>query len=224
MKNKIYQILVIVLVSTSVFAQTENVEEVKKTKFSHEIGFNSMALVKQIFNFSNTTTNAESPYLAMYKLGFGKNFIRTSVGGNYNSKKDQVEGFLDSKTTTKSDVFARFGFERQTQLKSKIRMSFGIDAVYEYHDNAVIIDSGLDQAITIDKENIMGVGPVMGIHFQLNKHLSLYTETAFYYSYSTTLKQKDFVKNPEFKDTENESKGKKASFLPPTGLFLLYQF
>lgn len=201
-----------------------SVKNNKEHSTSHEVGFNSIATLKQILNFSNNNTSAESPYMAMYKLGLGKHYFRFSLGGNQSQKLEQIEGFLDSKTLRKIDLYSRLGYERQKQASKRIRLSYGIDAVYEMHDVTSIQDSGLDKAFSIENEKAFGGGPFLGFNFQFNKHFAIYTESALYYTYSIGIKQKDFTNNPDFKDTENASYSSKTSFLPPTALFLLYKF
>jgi hypothetical protein len=194
-----------------------------KNALTHEIGFNSLTLLKQVFNFSNTSNNIESPYLIMYKLGLGKNFLRASIGGSYSNRVEQIDGFLDSKTVRNTALSSRIGYERQ-HTSNRIRFSYGIDGTWDIKNNANIADSGFDQVYIVESENSFGGGPFMGISLNLTKHLSLYTEVGAYFTYTVVSKQTDFVKNPEFNDIENKATLQKINYLAPTSLFLLYKF
>lgn len=223
-KYLIYTIFSVVF-CVNIYAQniTTPAESNPKIAFTHEIGFNSLTLLKQVFNFSNTTSSPESPYLVMYKLGLGKNFIRASIGGTYSNKKEQVDGFLDSKTVKSTVISSRLGYERQ-HTTNRIRFSYGFDGIWDVKNNANITDSGFDKVYIIESENAIGAGPFMGLSWNLTKHLSLYTEVGAYFTYANLSKQTDFVKNPDFNDIESDSNIKKISYLAPTSLFLLYKF
>lgn len=205
-------------------AQTVSADETPKPiAFSHQLGFNGLTLLKQVFNFSNTSAAAESPYLVMYKLGLGKNYIRASIGGNYTNKKEQVDGFLDSKTIKNTLLSSRLGYERQHSSKH-FQFCYGFDGILDIKSNANITDSGFDKVYIIENENAFGGGPFMGLAWNISKHLSLYTETGAYFTFSAISKQTDFVKNPDFNDIESEATLKKVYYLAPTSLFLLYKF
>lgn len=224
MKKQYLLLISLIAFLTKNFAQTADIPEApKKISVSHELGFNSLILLKQVFNFSGTTNVAESPYFIMYKLGLGRNFIRASIGANYTNKKEQVDGFLDSKTIKNTAISSRLGFERQ-HYSNHFRFSYGVDGIWDIKNNANITDSGFDKVFIIENENSFGAGPFMGLSWNLTKNLSLYTEVAMYFSHSTSSKQTDFVKNPDFNDIENKANLQKVNYLAPTSLFLLYKF
>ena len=205
----------------SINAQEEMVKP--KIKITQSIGANTASVLRKMLKVNADSSSANS-YLLLYKLHIGKNGIRMSGLANRNSEIEKVAGFLDSKTLRTSNYAARVGYERQRNAGKHFTFSYGIDAVWEYKENSLNSDTGLDNVTITKIQKSLGGGPFLGLTWQLNQHLSLYSEVGMYYMLGRKVNITDFVKNPEFNDIKDASDFSKTNYLVPSGLFLQYHF
>lgn len=220
MKKYLYILLIMCLLN-NVIAQEEVVKP--KIKIEQSIGVNTASVLRKMLKVSPDSSNANS-YLLMYKLRIGKNGIRMSGLANLNSETEKVAGFADSKTLRTSNYAARVGYERQSNAGKRFTFSYGVDAVWEYRENSLNSDTGLDNVTITKLQRSMGGGPFLGLTWQLSKHLSLYSEVGMYYMVGRKVNLTDFVKNPEFNDIKEASDFSKINYVVPSGLFLQYHF
>ena len=85
-------------------------------------------------------------------------------------------------------------------------------------------NSVTDIVTTGDDTWSLGGGPVVGIQVNIHKRISLFTETAFYYSYSSTRTKVNSLNFPEGNVSKVSDITQAGKFLLPTSLFFVFRF
>ncbi len=224
-KNTLILFLIIFLASPLFAQEVPDVEEARPSvDISHEIGLNATSLLKQIINLSDTTI-ATSPYLVTYKLMFNNKIgLRCGLGAKYKRSEDTVDGFDDSTVNTERAFDVRLGVEWQKQLAGKWRLAFGGDVIAGSSLDKIVVDTGFDVVTFKDETSSYGAGPVLGLYFDINKSISLYTEAAAYFTTTESSSSQQFKNFPEFDDESNKREINAFEFQLPTTLYLTFTF
>lgn len=222
MKKTLLLLFVSLFFAGQILAQEE--DSGSERQLNHEIGVNATRLIQQILSFGDTTI-ASSPYLITYKL-MTKHSIgfRAGFGGNYNRKKEKVENFEDSATRTNSDFDWRVGLEWQGAIGKRWKASVGLDFISNSSLSKTVIDTGFDVVTFEDKSFAIGGGPVLGLYFNINDKISLYTETAAYFTNGNISKSQDFKNFPEFNQNSDDITETTFVIHVPTSLYLVFTF
>ncbi len=171
---------------TSSFAQTPDASQTNKgAGYDQFIGVQINGLIRQVFNFNNSTapTNV-NPYLLTYninskKTGWG---IRAGIGYNYTSTSNN-DG-ITSTTTKLNDLQFRLGVEKAFKLSDKFTAGAGIDLLLNTNnDNTSNTVSSGDTTTTTTKTVISsyGGGPVGWLRYNVTERILIGTEASFYY-------------------------------------------
>jgi len=195
----------------------------KPIDFRNEIGINGTYFLKQIINLSDTSI-AVSPYLLTYKMMFNNFGIRTGIGASYKKEKSTEEDFEDSSTDINSSYNFRFGLEYQNQFHKRWTASAGLDFIYNNKTTKFTADSGFDVFTEKTTTKGSGGGPVLGLYFNFNKHLSIYTEAAFYFIQEEEEQSREFTNFPQFDNTKDTIEISELETLLPTTLYVVFRF
>ena len=207
-----------------------------KKIFDHTLGVQMNELIRQVFNFNNSTNNnLNNPYLLYYSLTHAKTGvgIRAGVGYNY---QDFTNDDGITKSATNNDVLnARFGFEKTFKLSGRFSAGVGVDALYATDKNKTVTKViGLDTVVTTVKTNMdqIGGGAMGWLRYNVNNNIQIGTETSFYYQ---TGDKKQDIKVVTVRrvggggtttTTESNTDGKESSgvFRMPVVFYLLIKF
>jgi len=175
------------------FAQADNnvpapQREKKKIEMTHQVGVQLNGLIRQVFNFNNSTINTNTnPYLLTYSLNFRSGWgARLGVGYNYVSNKSD-----DDITVTETKINTlrgRIGGEKLFKLSEKWSAGAGADFVFNRNDDVTTTtQSFADTIITVNKSKGTGLGggPMAWLRYHVTDHILIGTEASFYYVYST---------------------------------------
>jgi hypothetical protein len=214
----------LLLAFISAFANTDTTgTAVLKPKPQHQVFVNTTFFLKQIINLSNQNI-VISPYIVGYKCFFTKNHgIRLSVGGNFSRKTE----FLDTSSVRISRNYAfdyRVGYEFRYAFGKKWYLQTGVDFAGRYAFTGAKNNTTFDIVTTNTTTNVVGGGPFLGIQFQINNRIALFTETAFYYSYSWNKRKVNSDNFPEQNINRKGDSEMKGEFILPTSLFFVFQF
>lgn len=194
-------------VVTLPLAKIDTSKSKKRCSATVEIGLNANTFIKQFLSFNTFLANNQQPYIVTGKLIFNSKFaIRTGVGfTNSASKSSDLttnSGSITSSSpiTTKqanSSLDARFGLEYQKWVSAKWRYYVGADFIM---GNVTIKQESFNQQTststnyingqavttvttftTVNKtstlSNNYGGAAVIGVQYNINKRISLFTET-----------------------------------------------
>jgi|GEM_PF-5665945 len=203
-------------------------------KINHEIGFNTVLLVKQLLSNNPTSTLQQSPYLIFYNLYFkDKAGIRAGLGLFTNKIKTTIEGQPEPRLTVQNSVDLRLGFSYNFLKQNRITFNAFIDGIYgnsSFHTtNTQTIMStpgtGTITATSEDATTNTGGQAGIGVKYNLHKYLSLYIEVPVRYIASST-KTETKTTRTSFPDQKNSSKSASAGsdIMLPTTLYLVLRF
>lgn len=173
------------LLTTTAIAQ-DTTDTVKKSKiFDHRIGVQANELIRQVFNFNNSTVNTlNNPYLLTYSLTLAKPGIglRLGIGPDYSTFNND-----DGVTKVENNINklnARAGLEKIFILSDKWSAGAGIDVIFSndvsYSKTQVrSFDSALTDIAT--KEKSIGYGAMGWLRYHISPRIHIGTETSFYY-------------------------------------------
>ena len=192
-------------------------------RMEHDINVNTTFFIKQILNFSSTSLEI-SPYIVGYKFFPVRNHgLRFALGGSFN-KSTQSPDSTFVQISKVSEVDYRVGYEYRKFFGKRWMFFAGVDFINSFTVNYTKVNSSTDIITTSNNTWSIGGGPVIGIQINISKRISLFTETAFYYTYASTRSKTSSLNFPDLnvnKITDTEQTGK---FLLPTSLFFVFRF
>ena len=215
------------------FAQTEDPLSAKKEKiFDHYIGIQINGLIKQVFNFNNSTTSTNTnPYLVTYHItaiesGWG---LRLGLGYNYNSSTATDVG--TSRTSDINDLQLRVGVEKSFTLSDKWHAGAGIDFAYNKNDDKTTAITTATDTITTVTHTVTsssGGGAMAWLRYNITKNILIGTEASFYYlkgkTNTSTAFQENFGGNTQTTNSESENKLSTGTLSMPVVFYLLVKF
>jgi len=192
----------------------------QRLSFVHEIGLVAAPLER----LTSQTNTIGYPYLLTYKFSANRLALRAGIGGSYQEDIFELPDFSDNERRFNTQLDARLGIEYQKEITERWRVAFGGDAVFSRDVSTQIEDSGVDVVTTQSLTLQWGAGPVAGVWFNLNAHLSIYTEGAAYLLLGSQDRTRQFENFPEFDDELSSRSTRDLRFHIPGTLFLIYRF
>ncbi len=164
----------ILMVNTTLFAQ-----ESEKSGRTHEIGINATFFIQQFISFGTSSNVNVSPYAITYRrIKSNRGIFRAGFGMNGTTTTIEVDGTTISESHS-FVVDTRFGIERQFNIGKHWSTSLGGDLRSQFREAKTSNPQFGENFVAIDKTISNGIGPVLGIRFDINEKMGLYTETAF---------------------------------------------
>lgn len=215
------------------FAQAE--PDIKPARYEHHVGVQMNELVRQVFNFNNSASTNNNPYLLMYsvnsvKTGWG---LRLGVGYTYKSFTD--DDGITRKESNLNDLRLRLGVEKAFRLSAKWSAGVGLDGILSTDDDKTTsVVRSFDSVTTVTKTNIMslGGGGMAWLRYHITPRVLVGTETSFYYSsgqqkQTVSITQRDFSQpNQVYKTTVStiDNTAAQGVFSVPVAFYLIVKF
>lgn len=221
--------LLLFFVANSILLQAQ--DSTSHKKIEHEIGFNTVLLVKQIISNSPNTTLPQLPYQVVYTLHFNNKYgIRAGIGFNQSSTETTIQGLSAPRTTKTLSAAYRLGVNNNFLNFKRFTCNAFADLTLEQSnlttETQTSSGSGFvsDDKIT-NKSLSSGAEIGFGIKYSFNKHISLYTEVPLQCALTKTNEtdQQMFMDNGSIvnmQTTVTSSKGLSTKIFLPTTLFL----
>lgn len=198
-------VISILFLSINLNAQTNQEEKTKKNQIN--IGY---------FNaFSLTSVN---DFGIGYKRTIKNGELRFSTSFYYNSSKIEYPDDSYFYTTTTNRVRSRLGYQLH-QDYNKLQLFYGLDFIGLIENvNSERVDVDLPQNDYTSKQFTLGSGisPFIGIKYQINKSISISTETSFDVSFSKTNRKNSGSSTTSLSLSETKQLTAKLS---PLGIF-----
>ncbi|MFN8285444.1 MAG: hypothetical protein U0V74_01755 [Chitinophagales bacterium] len=217
----VFPLLILLLMAPSMRASVADTLPPAKTE--HQVFINTTFFIKQILNFSNTNI-VVSPYILGYKCFPSKHHgFRMSIGGSFSNKKEYPDStFVRIQRSGSVDV--RAGYEYRYTFGKFWTFFCGADVVGNFSPSYLRVNNSSDIVTTKTNGWSLGAGPVVGIQINVHKHISLFTETAFYYTYGRSLNKLTSVAFPELNTASRPTVNQNGQFLLPTSIYFVFKF
>jgi hypothetical protein len=222
----------------SAFAQDE---AVSPKKSNHYVGLQANQLIRQIFNFSNTNTSLNNPYLLTYAVNSVQGGGGFTMGFGYHFDEATDGDQFIERTTTNNNLFFRVGFEKKSLLAPKIIFSLGGDVVLGREKFEVVTEEKTQSQTNFESSRVAkssGFGPRLTINYQIQEKIIIGTEANYYFVWRNidetqtdvffetvfdpvTGQQRTIRRTQETTDSE---KDRRFQFNPPAVIFLIMKF
>lgn len=218
-------------------AQTDSVPEKKEKIFEHSVGVQINTLIREVLNFSNAPVGSVNNNLLIYSINLKKTGwgARAAVGYTYNS--NATDDGITKTVTDINSLHFRFGIEKAFWLSQKWSAGVGIDGIMNSNDDKTTTTvRSFDTTTTATKTVLSSYGGgVMGwVRYHLSSHLSIGTESSFYYTTGTNDQTIDITTKtssglggvPTTKTTETHLAPtvKQGNFTMPVAFYLIVRF
>jgi opacity protein-like surface antigen len=216
------------------FAQSAE-QAAQPKRYEHQVGVQMNELIRQVFNFNNSSSANNNPYLLMYsvnsvKTGWG---LRLGVGYVYRSFTD--DDGITRKESNLNDLRLRLGVEKAFRLSDKWSAGAGLDAICSIDDDkTTTVVRSFDSVKTVTRSNIssFGGGGMAWLRYHITPRVLIGTETSFYYStgkqdQKVSITQRDFSipGQPYMTTTSNVNNNtSQGLFSVPIAFYLIVKF
>ena len=235
MRKTLFLFIIALTTIPTAFSQTDTVKK-HKVHFEHYAGVQMNELIKQVFNFNNSTTNTNTnPYLAIFSINLTNNGwgLRTGVGYTYAdfSNDDGI-----TKTDTKqNDLKLRLGIEKKYTLSNKWSTGIGFDLLYNINDDktvATIRGTTTSTTETVSTISNFGGGGMAWLRYHITPKVLIGTESSFYFTTGNT--KQDITISiedpqspgfpPQTSTSSIDKRSSAGSFSMPVAFFLIVKF
>ncbi|MEI8278780.1 MAG: hypothetical protein WCG87_03395 [Bacteroidota bacterium] len=162
--------------------------------FEHYIGVQMNELVRQVFNFNNSTASTNTnPYLATYTITHVRTGWGIHFGAGYTYNDFVTDDGITRKDSKINDIHFRVGIEKRWNFSDKWQAGAGLDFVYNNNDDytkSVVKSTDTTTTETTSTVNNFGGGASGWIRYHISKNILVGTEASYYY---TTGKQKQDI-------------------------------
>jgi hypothetical protein len=220
----------ILLICFNLYSQ----DSVKVRLLNHEIGFNTVSLIKQMVSNNPSSTLPQLPYAMYYNLYY-KNLvgIRVGLGLTSNTTETKIEGQSDHKVTKNSSQDFRLGLSYNfIRTKRFVANVFG-DYVYSKNIissvNTSTIQTFPDPISTLKVESMdrtVGKGGEIGVGLKYNifKHLSVYTEVPLVFTSKLNTTETKVNDSGTIDKTSSSMRNNSFQIILPTTVYLVLMF
>lgn len=214
---------------SSHYASTDTSHAAKKDR-KHYLSINATFFLKQFLNFASQNFNvSSSPYILDYRFVPKSSGFRISAGISYNQKKTTIPASQSGTGVDETDnshvltISYRLGYVYQKKIAKKWTIIAGAEFIGTVLDSTQTVTTSSDISSNKAKGWTIGLGPSLGIQFDINKRMGLYTETAFYYTYGSETVKNTFNSFPASNgNIATSSNG--LNFILPVSIFYYIKF
>jgi len=185
-----------------------------------EVGIAASSLIRSLF----TDNSPAAPYILTYKARLDRFAIRTGLGGNYTRQLNITPDLEVNGRSLFYEVRARLGLEYQTVLSKRWRVSLGADGILRWNQGNGSQETANGQRINASQVRLGGGGPVVGCWLTLNKRLSLYAESALYFTMGTNRQTRIIENGLDRQEISTHTQISQVSFTNPAILYMVYHF
>jgi hypothetical protein len=189
------------------------------------VGVQINQLIRQIFNFGNSSSAVNNPYLLTYAVNSNQTGWGLNLGMGYTFNEFNESDAFSSRKTSINDLFFRIGFEKKSGFAKNWVISSGIDLVTELQNNTTRTNqAGGGQgggSKTVNRSSGVGLGPRVTLNYSISDKMMVGTESTYYFkSIKNTV-----VNSDDFQGTQEATENlKRFQFVPPTVIYLILKF
>lgn len=192
-------------------------------KSDHYVGIQANQLLRQIFNLGGNNAVVNNPYLMTYAVNNKTTGVGVNLGFGFTYDQRVTDDQFVDRTTTTSDLFFRFGFEKKSTLAPKLIISTGVDLITEFNKSETntgdLTQPGGDFS-SGTKSSGFGGGPRVSLNYAITEKIIVATEANYYFK---SFSIKDFSEGSGFNDS-NKRQLKTFRLNVPAVIFLILKF
>lgn len=220
----------ILLICFNLYSQ----DSTKVKLLNHEIGFNTISLIKQMVSNNPASTLPQLPYAMFYNLYY-KNLVglRFGLGLTSNTIETKVSGQSGNKVTKNTSQDFRLGLSYNfIRTKRFVANVFG-DYVYNKNvissTNTSTVQAFPDPITTITVESMdktlgNGAQAGMGLKYNIFKHLCVYTELPLVFLSKQTTSETSINESGVIDKTTTKIHNNNFQIILPTTLYVVLTF
>ncbi len=229
--NKRFFILFISALLASGFVRSQDTTK----KITHEIGFNTVSLIKQVISNNPSETLGQLPYDIFYNVYFHNKFgIRFGMGIDNRHSKVEIEGQKEPRTTSGNILHLRGGVSNNFISNRRLTLNVFGDLLYS-QDNSTTVNTHtvqnfgdpVEEIQTTTTDDAVGIGAQVGVgvKFSLLKNLALYAEVPLTFM-STKVESSVVIRQPFVPENNSKSQSTNTatSIFLPTTVYLVLMF
>jgi hypothetical protein len=153
--------------------------------FEHSIGLQVNQLIRQVLNFSNSTSNTNTnPYLINYSIRSLKTNWGLRLGFGYNYNATTSDDGITKSDNKINDLQFRLGVEKVFELSDRWTAGAGIDGLLNLNNDkttSVVVSTDTSTSVTTTTVGSYGFGAMSWIRYNITDNISIGTEASFYY-------------------------------------------
>ena len=230
-----FKLIFIALLSTFTVNAQDSLVTKKRTPFlNHEIGFNTVYLVKQIISNNPSATLPQLPYVLFYNIYY-KNIlgVRLGAGATNTTTNTSISGQVDAKSNTNKSYDFRAGlsynFIHQNRLTANVFADFVVNQTNVKSSNTSVTQSFPNPQTTLtvkstDVTKGQGAQAGIGVKYKLLKNLSLYAEVPISYITTKTTAELSVDESGITDKTTSTNTGSSLLITLPTTVYLVLTF
>ena len=220
---KKFTLLLITVLAVSFFSSTlfaQDNDAPTKARY-HEIGINATTFINKFISLNGNDVDL-GDYMLTYKYHIGNKALRLGVGGQFSNFSEQLSNGGGNRDSKKMEFNFRVGYEWNKQVSKKWNFYAGLDIVSGISETVTQTNNSEKVSLT-NKTSSFGAGPIMGIQFFINSHISLRTEGSLYYLHSSINNKEVFSVNTTL-NSDTTDTANVTNFGLPTALFFVIRF
>jgi opacity protein-like surface antigen len=230
-----FKIILLSLFATLTANAQDSLVAKKRTPFlNHEIGFNTIYLIKQVISNNPSATLPQLPYSLFYNIYY-KNIVgvRLGVGATNTTTKTAISGQVDAKTNTNKSYDLRAGlsynFIKQNRLTANVFADFIVNQTNVKNSNTTTaqVFPNPQTTLTVNSTDVtkgQGAQAGIGVKYKLLKNLSLYAEVPISYITTKTTAELSVDESGVTDKTTSTSSGNNLQITLPTTVYLVLTF
>ncbi|MEL6717677.1 MAG: hypothetical protein AAFO82_14740 [Bacteroidota bacterium] len=202
-------------------------DEIQDSTITHEVGLD-LNFINVFLPLDNNSIGRRGSYQFYYRrYRPGKKVLRMGLdidlGGTFNRKNTDV-----ARNNNSIDIDYRVGWGKQKEVFNKGMLFYGVDWLIEpFYSSTRVAESSKDAKDGNFKATYRlttGIGPFIGLQYNFNSHLGIFTELNYYIRTSLTVEDIKFEENA-FGDTATDKVITYADAIRlPTSIALFYKF
>lgn len=222
------------------FIKAQEARDSSSNKIKHDLGFNTVLLIKQVISNSPTNLNVMQPYQVIYTAHISKIGVRAGLGIGQSKTETSITGQTTPRTTNFIDLAGRLGANYNFLTNKRITCNAFVDGVYQnsklktVNTNTFTTGGGFGgtqvstQVFTSENKSSAVGGQVgFGIRYSVAKHLALYAEVPLQVTTVSGSESSSTTLNGVLQGNSivsSSTKGINTQVFLPTTLYLLITF
>jgi len=184
----IFCVIVLIIGHYVVFGQERPEENAiiqpTERKTNQYVGLQANQLIKNLLNFSGTTTATTNPYLLVYSLNSKSTGVGFATGLGFSSIQTKSTDNFTTVTSKTNDFAWRFGLDVKKYLSRRWLFGYGTDILLEANKSETVSNLGANPNPTVTTTiKRYGFGPRVSLNYQFHERLMIGTEASYYFKW-----------------------------------------